>query len=167
MIIKYMKKVLFGILFILILIGFVSSEMVEYFHADGSTNEDCFGGTCLSMPIRGPVYATSGESNWGCGPCDDVSMWVGKDMTQLAKKAKCIGGMRYISGVNLCLETDSGEKWDIIFNTWSSAGSNEFGYVRSNENIGSAENNKWNLIIIGCGLILVIVLIYLFFIKKR
>lgn len=127
-----MRKILLCALFILIFAGFVSSEAVNYYHENASLKEDCFGGTCLSMPLKGPVYATSGASNWGCGPCNDVSMWVGKDAKQLAKKAKCMDGMENINGVKLCLETDNGERWDVVFNTWSSAGSSEFGYLRYN-----------------------------------
>lgn len=119
------------ILLVIFLVGAVNAETVSYYHANGDSNEDCFGGTCLSMnQSGGPVYNTLGDANWGCGECGDVSIWAGEDMRQLKKKG-CVDNMTEIIGVKLCLEVDNGEKWDIVFNTWSSSGSSEFGYNRS------------------------------------
>ena len=97
----------------------------------GAEANDCFGGTCLTKPEgNGPLYTLSGNSNWGLGKCFSGPVWVGSDMKQLAGK---IGGMRNIEGVDLCFETDSGEKWDLQFSSWPVGGIGNFVYTRSIE----------------------------------
>jgi hypothetical protein len=109
-------------------------KSIDYYHANGDLTMDCFGGTCLAMTLQGPVYNFSGNSNWGAGECSNISGWVGSDLKQLAKSLKYIPGMKDIIGIPVCLRTDNGKLWDIIFNTWSSAGSDEFGYTRTFQN---------------------------------
>jgi hypothetical protein len=136
-----MKKILLLTLFILSL-TFISATEIEYFHPNGSTGQDCFDGTCLTMPYDGPVYNSKGNINWGCGPCDHVTAWAGENIKALAQEFDCVEGMKFIPGVELCIEADNGNLWNIKFTDWSSAGLNEFGYVRTSADEEESSTNE-------------------------
>jgi len=105
-------------------------ETVTYDFIDTSV-QDCFGGTCLARPNKGPPYNISGSSNWGCGKCASGPVWIGIDMRGLAPG--CVVGMTAITGVNLCFEANNGERWDVIFSEWPAGGSGNLVYTRSIE----------------------------------
>jgi hypothetical protein len=107
-------------------------EKVRYNFSE-SEQPDCFGGTCLSKPEgKGPLYLSQGNANWGCGKCFLNPIFSGQRMTNLVEIG-CVNGMKNIAGVNLCLETDNKERWDIVFQSWPVGGSGDFVYERSIE----------------------------------
>ncbi len=105
-------------------------ENVTYDFVNNSV-QDCFGGTCLARPAKGPPYNISGNSNWGCGKCSSNPIWIGIDMRNLAPG--CASGMATITGVDLCFETNNGENWNIIFSEWPVGGAGNLVYTRSIE----------------------------------
>ncbi len=129
------------LLLLILLLPIISANSVEYFHPNGSAGEDCFDGTCLTMNYHGPVYNSEGNANWGCGPCDNIEAWGGENIKS-TNEIGCVSGMKNVAGVGLCFEADNSNLWDITFTHWSSAGLNEFGYVRELYSGEIAEEKK-------------------------
>lgn len=111
----------------------IPNLQITNYNFSTSSQPDCFGGTCLTKPEgNGPLYNVSGKINWGCGKCFSNPLFAGENMRSLID-ISCISGMKNIAGINLCVETENGEKWDLIFNNWPVGGIGDFVYTRNIE----------------------------------
>lgn len=114
-------------------LGSIDEQIIDYHHEDGAgiDEADCFDGTCLTMPLQGPVYNLSGNVRWGCGICENVENWFDEDIRLLAKGTDpCFDGMKNSIGEEICMEADNGGQWNLIMEIFSGSGSDEFKYIR-------------------------------------
>jgi hypothetical protein len=109
-----------------------NQNIIIYHHEENSGIEekDCFGGTCFTMDKKGPIYNLSGAISFACGKCSNDIKWVEGDIRKL-KESGCVSGMRDLPGKSICFQVSDSSKWDVVFEIWSAAGSDEFKYSRS------------------------------------
>jgi hypothetical protein len=114
----------------------IPNLQTKTFTFSDTTPNDCFGGTCLKAPGGWVSINVSGNANWGCGKCFSNPLWMGPILANISKTKNpngCVANMTAVTGANLCLETDDGEKWDILFSNWPREGDGDFIYFRSIE----------------------------------
>jgi len=127
------------IISLLLLLVTVSAASVSYTHASGvgEADQDCFdetNKTCITRDIKGPPYNAGSDGknsiSWGCGTCDSSPEKFSKlDSTF---RDECLGGfMPGIVGTNLCLQTESNGKWDLVFKSFEQKGGGGFSYKRT------------------------------------
>ena len=173
------KKNVILVLFILISVNFVLAQTVNYNHPSevGLKEMDCFDSSnnvCLSRDLVGPMIniGNLGDEGlkWGCGSCNSVKKWFNGFSNEF--RDECFAGnMPSIVNKNICLDSGSNAKWDIVFSYFQSGGGGGFSYRRTSYgnsnliqgNVISNINGQLNYTLIIIVLIVAITLLILFF----
>jgi hypothetical protein len=169
-------------------INFVLSQTVNYNHPSevGLIEKDCFdsfNNVCLSRDLVGPIINIGilGDDGlkWGCGSCNSVKKWFNGFSNEF--RDECFAGnMPSIVNKNICLDSGSNAKWDIVFSYFQSGGGGGFSYIRTSYskdskkdsniiqgNAISNTNDQLNYTIIIVVLIAAIVLLVFFFVLLK